>query len=113
MFSTISFFIRSCAASLPGEMIPKAMEIADKADNILMETGHKIIPLITNAIIKSANSYAVFGNEYSEAHPVEGATQCIDTLRSNPNILEETTTHWNFNPSSNIQYQMLIHTIKT
>ena len=111
LFSTISFFIRSCAASLSPVMIPNAMETADKADEWLKAAGREIIPVITESIIRSAKDFAVFGNEYSENNPVEGACRCIEAVRNYEGILEETRAVWDFNRTGNVRYEMLLQTV--
>ena len=112
LFSTVSFFIRSCAGSLPAAIVHQAMKIADRADELLKSFGRTLIPLITGAIVRNANVYAVFCNEYSENHPVEGACQCIETVRNTEKVLEEAKLIWDFNRSGNIRYEMLIQLVK-
>lgn len=112
LFSTISFFIQSCAASMPDLMVPEAMKAASKLEEQLALISRDIVPVITGAIIASAHEYAVFGNEYSEEHPVEGACRCIDAVR-NEKVVEESRHIWDFNRKRNIRYEMLIQVVET
>ena len=112
LFSTISFFIKSCAASMPERLIPEAMTAAAKLEEEITLISRDIVPVITGAIIGSANEYAVFGNEYSEEHPVEGACRCIDAVR-NEKVVEESRYIWDFNRKRNIRYEMLIQVVET
>ena len=107
LFSTISFFIRSCAASYND-----FYEAADRADEILMQFSQKLVPVITGAMLKSAGEYAIFCNEYSDVNPVEGACRCIETLRSENRIAEESKIIWHFNKAECINYEMLMQIVK-
>ncbi|MBR5179228.1 MAG: hypothetical protein IKW90_10580 [Lachnospiraceae bacterium] len=111
LFSTILFFIRSCAGSLPDRMIPAAMKTADKADLIFKELSKELVPIITRAIIRSAKDFAVFGNEYSENSPVEGACRCIEAVRD-AGVISETKAIWDFNPKENVKYEMLLQVVR-
>ena len=112
LFSMISFFIRSCAASLPDPLVPQASEAAARAEEKLKEYSKELIPLITKAIVGSANDLVIFGNEYSECNPVEGACRCIECVRNNEDILEEKKVIWEFNRAENLRYEMLIQIVK-
>jgi len=112
LFSTLSFFVRSCAASLPKDLIPKAVETAFKTDEELKRIGSEIIPQVVDAILDSATEYAVFGNEYSETHPIEGALCCIEVLRKNKRFPKEIKLLWDFNRQENVKYEMLLQIVQ-
>ncbi|MBR4343755.1 MAG: hypothetical protein IKP88_13850 [Lachnospiraceae bacterium] len=112
LFSTISFFIRSCAASMPDNILDEIEAETGKLEEKLREFSRKLVPIITEAIVRSAQKYAVFGNEYSEINPVEGACRCISAIRKNEEIVRECTALWDFNRTHGIRYDMLIQVVK-
>lgn len=108
LFSIISYFIRSVAASIPEALFKGAMDVADKAEQRLKSKNDLIIPVIVNAILKSAGDYVIFGNEHSIDHPVEGAYQCIEAVAKSGHVIKECEATWSFNRKENIEYNMLL-----
>lgn len=108
LFSVISYFIRSVATSIPEALFKGAMDVADKAEQGLKSKNDLIIPVIVNAILKSAGDYVIFGNEHSIDHPVEGAYQCIEAVAKSGHVINECEATWSFNRKENIEYNMLL-----
>ncbi len=77
----------------------------------LKSMNSRVIPVINSAILKCSREKAVFGCEYDEKNPVEGAYQCIMDLRSRHLEVAEKHLQWNFNPEKNVVYDMLIQII--
>lgn len=112
LFSVISYFIRSVAASIPEALFKGAMDVADRAEQRLKSKNDMIIPAIVNAILNSAGDYVIFGNEYSKERPVEGAYQCIEAVAKSGHVIKECKATWSFNRNENIEYQMLLQVCK-
>ena len=112
LFSIISYFIRSVAASIPEALFKGAMDVADRAEQRLKSKNDVIIPAIINAILKSAGDYVIFGNEYSKERPVEGAYQCIEAVAKSGHVIKECEATWSFNRKENIEYNMLLQICK-
>lgn len=70
-----------------------------------------VIPVINSAILKCSKEKAVFGCEYDEMEPVEGAYQCIIDLVERGLNMTEYHLKWEFNPEQNVVYDMLIQII--
>ena len=81
LFSIISYFIRSVAASIPDALFAGAFEVADKAEQKLKKCNDVIVPMIVSALMKVTGDCVIFGNEYIKDHPVEGAYQCIAAVK--------------------------------
>jgi hypothetical protein len=112
LFSVISYFIRSVAASIPEALFKGAMDVADRAEQRLKSKNDVIIPAIVNAILKSAGDYVIFGNEYSKERPVEGAYQCIEAVAKSGHVIKECEATWSFNRNENIEYNMFLQICK-
>ena len=108
LFSVISYFLRSVAASIPDTLFKGAFEIADKLEQKLKNCNYIIVPLIVNSLLKAAGDCVIFGNEYSKKHPVEGAYQCIEAVVKSGRAVKEYEAKWNFNRIENIVYNMLL-----
>lgn len=108
LFSIISYFIKSVAASVPEVLFTGAFEVADKAEQKLKKCNDVIVPMIVNAIMKVTEDCVIFGNEYIKEHPVEGAYQCIYAVQKSGSIIKELEAKWNFNRKENIVYNMLL-----
>lgn len=108
LFSVISYFIRSLAASIPDTMFKGAFEIADKLEQKLKNCNDVIVPVIVNALLKAVGDCVIFGNEYSKEHPVEGAYQCIEAVAKSGRPVKEYEVKWSFNRKENIVYNMLL-----
>ena len=70
-----------------------------------------LIPVVVQAIIRSARGAAIFGNEYDHDNPVEGAHQCVSELRRNY-APEKKELIWDFNPKDEIRYRMMIQIMR-
>ena len=108
LFSVISFFVRSVAGSIPDTVFYGAADVADRVENKLKSMNDKIVPVICSTLLTTANDYVIFGNEYSEKHPVEGAYQCIEEVRKNGSIVKEFEAVWSFNRKESVEYNMLL-----
>ena len=108
LFSVISYFLRSVAASIPDTLFKGAFEIADKLEQKLKNCNDVIVPLIVNSLLKAAGDCVIFGNEYSKEHPVEGAYQCIEAVAKSGRPVKEYEVKWSFNRKENIVYNMLL-----
>ena len=111
LLSTISFFIRSVVASVPESLGTDGEAVVLRMEKKLHEINNEMIPDIISSIVYDSKNAAVFGNEYSESRPVEGAFQCIDAIRKSRWKTEELRGVWDFNRASNVRYEMLIQTI--
>lgn len=108
LFSIISYFIKSVAASVPEVLFTGAFEGADKAEQKLKKCNDVIVPMIVNALMKVTGDCVIFGNEYIKEHPVEGAYQCINAVQKSGSKIKELEAKWNFNRRENIVYNMLL-----
>ena len=108
LFSIISYFIKSVAASVQEVLFTGAFEVADKAEQKLKKCNDVIVPMIVNAIMKITGDCVIFGNEYIKDHPVEGAYQCINAVQKSGSKIKELEAKWNFNRRENIVYNMLL-----
>lgn len=108
LFSIISYFIKSVAASVPEVLFTGAFEVADKAEQKLKKCNDVIVPMIVSAIMKVTGDCVIFGNEYIKDHPVEGAYQCIAAVQKSGSKIKELEAKWNFNRKENIVYNMLL-----
>lgn len=108
LFSVISYFIRSVTASIPDALFTGAFEVADKAEQKLKKCNDVIVPMIVNAIMNVTGDCVIFGNEYINEHPVEGAYQCINAVQKSGSKIKELEAKWNFNRKENIVYNMLL-----
>ena len=108
LFSIISYFIKSVAASVQEVLFTGAFEVADKAEQKLKKCNDVIVPMIVNAIMKVTGDCVIFGNEYIKEHPVEGAYQCINAVQKSGSKIKEFEAKWNFNRKENIVYNMLL-----
>ena len=108
LFSIVSYFISSVAASIPAALFTGAFDVADKAEQKLKKCNDVIVPMIVNAIMKVTGDCVIFGNEYIKDHPVEGAYQCINAVQKSGSKIKELEAKWNFNRKENIVYNMLL-----
>lgn len=108
LFSIVSYFISSVAASIPDALFTGAFDVADKAEQKLKKCNDVIVPMIVNAIMKVTGDCVIFGNEYIKDHPVEGAYQCINAVQKSGSKIKELEAKWNFNRKENIVYNMLL-----
>ncbi len=108
LFSIISYFIRSVAASIPDALFTGAFEVADKAEQKLKKCNDVIVPMIVNAIMNVTGDCVIFGNEYIKEHPVEGAYQCINAVQKSGSTIKKFEAKWNFNRKEKIVYNMLL-----
>ena len=108
LFSIISYFIKSVAASVPEVLFTGAFEVADKAEQKLKKCNDVIVPMIVSALMKVTGDCVIFGNEYIKDHPVEGAYQCIAAVQKSGSKIKELEAKWNFNRKENIAYNMLL-----
>ena len=108
LFSIVSYFISSVAASIPAALFTGAFDVADKAEQKLKKCNDVIVPMIVNAIMKVTGDCVIFGNEYIKDHPVEGAYQCINAVQKSDSKIKELEAKWNFNRKENIVYNMLL-----
>lgn len=113
LFSIISYFIKSVAASVPEILFTGAFEVADKAEQKLKKCNEVIVPMIVNAIMKVTGDCVIFGNEYIKEHPVEGAYQCINAVQKSGSKIKELEAKWNFNRRENIVYNMLLQVCRS
>ncbi len=111
LFSTISFFVRSVAGSIPDSLFTGAMQVADRLEQELKSMNNAVIPVICKALIQSANDYVIFGNEYLKADLVEGAGQCIEAVRNSGRTVKEFECLWDFNRREKVTYNMLIQVV--
>ena len=112
LFSTISFFVRSVAGSIPDSLFTGAMQVAERLEQELKSINNEVIPVICRALIQSANDCIIFGNEYIENNPVEGAGQCIEAVRNSGPAVQEFETLWGFNRKEKVAYNMLIQVLQ-
>ena len=112
LFSTLSFFVRSVAGSIPDSLFTGAMQVAERLEQELKSINNEVIPVICRALIQSANDCIIFGNEYIENNPVEGAGQCIEAVRNSGPAVQEFETLWGFNRKEKVAYNMLIQVLQ-
>ena len=110
LFSMLSFFIRSVISSL-ADIIPDAKSMEEEAGRRIHDMNNRIIPIINNALFRTASKAVIFGNEYMPESPVEGAHQCILNVRDNYSPVER-TLEWEFNREAGITYDMMIQICK-
>ena len=106
LFSMLSFFTRSLLFSLK-DVLPEAGTLEDEISKRIRIMDDRIIPAINRRLYEAAGKAVVFGNEYMEDRPVEGAYQCIRDVREQYNPEERHLT-WEFNRAEGITYDMLI-----
>ena len=104
---TLQILTYSVSEQLFDGIEPDLDEVMEKLKNI----NSRVIPIINSAILKCSREKAVFGCEYDEKNPVEGAYQCIVDLRSRHLEVTEKHLQWNFNPEKNVIYDMLIQIV--
>lgn len=112
LFSTVSFFARSLAGSIPGSLFDGAVQTADRLEQELIGINNALIPVICKALLNVANDFSVFGNEYLTDAPVEGARQCIEAVRGSGRDADEFEIPWNFNHMEKVTYNMLIQVVE-
>lgn len=108
LFSLLSYFIRSLTASVSEATSINMTDIQYLVDERFREMNDLFVPDIVSAVRTAADRYAIFGNEYSESSPVEGAHQCITALRKSGNVQKEIPARWNFNPAGKMAYDMIV-----
>lgn len=106
LFATLSFFLSSLISGVK-EIISEPFDLESELNDMIREMNAHIIPVINNALKRTAAKTLVFGNEYSPDYPVEGALQCIEYIRKHMNPIEK-HLDWDFNRAEGIIYDMLI-----
>ena len=106
LFSAVLFFIRSLFHSLKAMVEHVDMVEAEVLDRI-RSMNDQVIPVISDALYSAAGQMVIFGNEYMEQDPVEGAYQCIRHIREKYTP-EEIHLSWEFNRSEGVIYDMLM-----
>ncbi len=112
LMSMLSYIINVITANLTGQLFQGKAPDNRAVFTYIKGMNSKIVPIINSAILKCSNEKAVFGNEYDEHHPVEGAYQCIIDLKTRLGLhMTEEHLTWNFNPGKNVEYDMLIQMV--
>ena len=108
LFAMISFFISSLSFSVAESILPDAMKVVPLAEKKISIISDKVIPIINEALFETATDFVIYGNEYDEGRPVEGAHQCIQDIRARYEDVIEEHFNWNFNKKQGVTYDMLI-----
>ncbi|MCR5702151.1 MAG: hypothetical protein K6G76_08420 [Lachnospiraceae bacterium] len=108
LFSMLLFFISSLSVSIAESLLPDAEDAIALAEKKLSMISDKVIPIINDALFEAAKDFVIYGNEYDEKRPVEGAHQCIQDIRTRYEDVIEEHLDWNFNRKQGVMYDMLI-----
>lgn len=116
-------FAEACAADAAGEPQDgpteayaadgrgRQQEGAAALDEALREASRDLVPLLNTALLGAAKERVLFGCEYDEAHPVEGAYRCIGDIRARGLEYSERHIPWIFDLSAGRLYDVLVQEV--
>ena len=108
LMAIISYMIQVLTYNVSQQLFDGQEPLLDQVIEKVKNMNNRVIPVINSAILKCSREKAVFGCEYDEKNPIEGAYQCINDIRSRNLEISETHLKWNFNPEKGVEYDMLI-----
>ena len=111
LMAVLSYMIKVFTYNVSEQLFQGEYIFLDNVMDRVKGMNNQVIPVVNSAILKCSREKAIFGCEYDEKNPVEGAYQCINDIRSRNLKVLETHLHWNFNPGQNIEYDMLIQVV--
>lgn len=111
LMSLLTYMIHVLTYNISGQLFRGEAPDDSEIIRYIKDMDKRIIPVINSAILKCSREKAVFGCEYDDENPVEGAYQCIEDLRERGLGIQEQHLVWDFNPNENVVYDMLIQIV--
>ena len=84
---------------------------AEALDAALHEASAGLVPLLNSALLGAAKERVLFGCEYDEARPVEGAYRCIEDVRARGLEYSERHIPWIFDLGAGRLYDILVQEV--
>lgn len=115
LWSVLSYSWHILAGNVSEQLLDGYPVDPEPLHDRIKELDDDMVPLLNEAILRSATGRVILASEYDTDNPVEGAWQCVNHIRSRQRAqafsLTETTLEWPFSPVQNRKYVMLVQDV--